>query len=60
VLQATARLRYPSIRESLSSVCLGAGALLRPLRGQAGAALLFEGLLDPGGSPCRRCIPSPG
>ena len=46
--QATARLRYPAIKEPLSSVCMGAGALLRPLRGQAGAALLFEDLLAPG------------
>ncbi|PRW34047.1 BEACH domain-containing lvsC isoform X1 isoform B [Chlorella sorokiniana] len=47
-LQATARLKYPSIRDPLSSVCVGAGALLSPLRGQAGAAIFFEDVLLPG------------
>jgi hypothetical protein len=47
--QSTARLRYPTIKEPLSSVCVGAGALLRPLRGQVGAALLCDEVLTPGG-----------
>ena len=46
--QATVRLKYPAIRDPLSSVCVGAGALLSPLRGQAGAALFFEEVLLPG------------
>lgn len=29
-------------------MCLGTGALMRPFRGQAGAALLFEDVLAPG------------
>ena len=47
-MQATARLKYPALREPLSSACVGAGALLSPLRGQAGAALFFEDVLTPG------------
>ena len=64
VLQASARLRYPSLREPLSSVCVGAGALLRPLRGQTGAAFFFEEVLAPGGQAVGRfrtafSLPSP-
>lgn len=56
VLQATARLKYPAIRDLLSSVCVGAGALLSPLRGQAGAALFFEDVLQPGKQHILACL----